>query len=118
NLGVLKLRSGDTRNALTALLKAVELGDYKAHTFGMLGFCHFSEGNYISAEVAYDRAILADPDNLDWLEGKAQVYFKAERYLEAIRTQDELIARRPTNVAYWLAQTNSYLAAGDIEETA
>lgn len=118
NLGVLKLRSGDTKSALIAFLKAVELGDSTAHTYGMLGYCHFTEGNYISAEVAYDRAMLAQPDNLDWLEGKAQVYFQAERYLEAIRMHDELISRRPYNLEYWLAQTNAYLANNELEQTA
>ncbi|MEM9158922.1 MAG: tetratricopeptide repeat protein [Verrucomicrobiota bacterium] len=118
NLGVLKLRSGDTRNALKAFLRAVELGDNDAHTFGMLGFCHYSEGNYISAEVAYDRAMLAQPDNRDWLEGKAQVYFKAERLVEAVRMQDELISREPYNIDYWLAQANTYLAMEDYSRTA
>ncbi len=118
NLGVLKLRSDDTRSALIALLKAIELGDSQAQTFGMLGYCHYREGNYISASVAYDRAMLAQPDNLEWLEGKAQVYFQAERYIEAIRMQDELIARRPERIEYWKAQTNSYLAAGDHSRTA
>ena len=113
NLGVLKLRSGDTKSALKALLRSVELGDNDAHTFGMLGFCHYSEGNYISAEVAYNRAMLAQPNNMDWLEGKAQVYLKAERYIEAVRMQDELIARQPDNVEYWLAQANAYLAMED-----
>lgn len=118
NLGVLKLRSGDTRSALIAFLKAVELGDSKAQTFGMLGFCHYSEGNYISAEVAYDRAILAEPNNLDWLEGKAQAYLKAELYMEAIRMQDELISSRPRNVDYWLAQTNAFLGLEDYAHAA
>ncbi|MDQ8186341.1 tetratricopeptide repeat protein [Pelagicoccus sp. SDUM812002] len=113
NLGVLKLKSGDTKSALISFLKAVELGDSKSETFGMLGYCHFAEGNYISAEVAYNRAVLAEPDNLDWLEGKAQTYLKAERYVEAIRMQDELIARRPRRAEYWLAQTNAYLGMKD-----
>lgn len=118
NLGVLKLRSNDTRSALIAFLKAIELGDSQAQTFGMLGYCHYKEGNFISASVAYDRAMLAQPDNLEWLEGKAQVYFEAERYIEAIRMQDELIARQPDNIEYWMAQTNSYLASGDLARTA
>lgn len=118
NLGVLKLRSGDTESALIAFLRAVELGDTKGQTFGMLGFCHYSEGNYISAEVAYDRAMLAEPRNLDWLEGKAQTYLKAERYIEAIRMQDELISQRPRNAAYWLAQTNAYLRLNDLTRAA
>ncbi|MDQ8199093.1 tetratricopeptide repeat protein [Pelagicoccus enzymogenes] len=118
NLGVLKLKSGDTKSALIAFLKAVELGDSKSGTFGMLGYCHFAEGNYISAEVAYNRAVLAEPNNLDWLEGKAQTYLKAERYVEAIRMQDELIARRPRHAEYWLAQTNAYLGMKDYEKAA
>ncbi|MDQ8202299.1 tetratricopeptide repeat protein [Pelagicoccus sp. SDUM812003] len=118
NLGVLKLRVGDTKSALIALLKAVELGDSHSQTFGMLGFCHYAEGNYISAEVAYDRAVLAEPDNFDWLEGKAQTYLKSQRYMEAIRAQDELIARRPRNVDYWLAQTNAYLGIQDYQKAA
>lgn len=118
NLGVLKLRSGDTRSALRSFLRAVELGDTKPETFGMLGYCHFKEGNYISAEVAYDRAMLSQPDNLDWLEGKAQTYLEAERYLEAIRLQDELISRRPRSAEYWMAQTNAYLALDDLPRAA
>lgn len=118
NLGVLKLRSGDTASALFAFLKAVELGDSKSETFGMLGYCHYAEGNYISAEVAYNRAVLAEPNNLDWLEGKAQTYLKAERYIEAIRMQDELIARRPRESQYWLAQTNAYIGLGDFDQAA
>ncbi|MDQ8186334.1 tetratricopeptide repeat protein [Pelagicoccus sp. SDUM812002] len=118
NLGVLKLRSEDTKNALFALLRAVELGDTKPNTFGMLGYCHFRQGNYISAEVAYNRAMLSEPENLDWLEGKAEVYLQAERYTEAIRTQDELIARRPDDVDYWLAQTNAYIAAKRLDDAA
>ncbi|MBK1875723.1 tetratricopeptide repeat protein [Pelagicoccus mobilis] len=118
NLGVLKLRSGDTKSALIAFLKAVELGDTKGQTFGMLGYCHYAEGNYISAEVAYNRAVLAEPNNLDWLEGKAQTYLKAERYVEAIRMQDELIARSPRNAEYWLAQTNAYLRSDDHQRAA
>jgi len=106
---LLELRSGDTRSALRSFLRAVELGDTKPETFGMLGYCHFKEGNYISAEVAYDRAMLSQPDNMDWLEGKAQTYLEAERYLEAIRLQDELISRRPRSAEYWMAQTNAYL---------
>lgn len=118
NLGVLKLRSNDTRSALHAFVKAIELGDDWADTYGLLGFCHYKEGNYISAEAAYDRAMLAQPDNLEWLEGKAQVYFEADRYIEAIRMQDELISRQPNNVAYWMAQTNAYLGYGDLARTA
>ncbi len=118
NLGVLKLRSGDTKSALIAFLKAVELGASRGDVFGMLGFCHFSEGNYISAEVAYNRAVLADPDNLDWLEGKAETYLGAGRYLEAIRTQDELISRRPRHIDYWMAQTNAYLRLNDYLQAA
>ncbi len=115
NLGVLRLRSNDTRNALLALLRAIALGDVSPHTFGMLGYCHYKEGNYISAEVAYDRAMLSEPENLDWLEGKAQVYLEAERYIEAIRMQDELILRHPNDAEYWLAQTNAYLVLDDYE---
>lgn len=118
NLGVLKLRSNDTRSALIAFIRAVELGDSKSETFGMLGYCHYRQGNYVSAEVAYNRAMLSEPDNLDWLEGKAQVYLEAERYVEAIRAQDELIARRPNDLQYWLAQTNAYLAFGDTRRAA
>ena len=113
NLGVLKLRSKDTKAALICFLKAVELGDTQSHTFGMLGYCHYSEGNFVSAGIAYDRAILADPDNTDWLEGKAQVFFEAERYTEAAQLQDEIIAKDPSSVDNWIAQTNSYIAMKD-----
>jgi len=115
NLGVLKLRAGDTDSALVALVRAVELGDQSPQTYGMLGYCHFEEGNLKSAEVAYDQAMLSQPDNLDWLEGKAQVYLKSGRFAEAAAMQDELIARRPDSVPYWLAQTNAFVESGDLK---
>lgn len=118
NLGVLKLRGDDIPAALDAFSKSVSLGDVSSGTYGRMAYCHYRLGNYMSAEAAYTMAIMNDPGNTQWIEGKVEVYMDSNRFNEAARMIDELIVLYPTNHLYWLAQSNAYLAMDQLEKAA
>ncbi|MDQ8204774.1 tetratricopeptide repeat protein [Pelagicoccus sp. SDUM812003] len=110
NLGALRMRSEDTDGALDAYARAVQLGDNSSGTYGRLAYCHFLKGNVRSADAAYTLAILQDPENRQWLEGKVELYMQAGRFEDATEMLDELISIAPESSIYWLAQSNAYLA--------
>ncbi|MDQ8187166.1 tetratricopeptide repeat protein [Pelagicoccus sp. SDUM812002] len=110
NLGVLLMRGEDTEQAMKAFSRSIELGDTSAGTYGRLAYCHYELKNFLSAEAAYTQAILHDPRNPQWLEGKVEVYMASERFEQAALMIDELITRYPGAPNYWLAQSNAYLA--------
>jgi len=110
-LGMARFRQDDYEGALTALAKSIQLGANDAETYGILGFCHLSLGNLKSAEVAYDLAILNDPDNSEWAEGLAQIYMETDRFDEARRVFEQLSREFPDEAEYWLLQSNTWLMA-------
>ena len=109
-LGTIRYLGNDFNGAINALSKAVELGASDANTFGILGYCHMQEENFMAADAAYDSALLIEPNNLNWLEGKAFVLVESGEYEEAVRALRELIKMDPMNANYWLLQSNTYLA--------
>ncbi|MBC2604570.1 tetratricopeptide repeat protein [Pelagicoccus albus] len=118
NLGVLLMRGDDIEKSMQAFSKSVSLGDTSAGTLGRLAYCHFLLGNFLSSEAAYTQAILHDPENPQWLEGKVQVFMESGRFEEAALMLDELIRRYPTSKIYWLAQSNAFLALSQNEQAA
>lgn len=117
-LGLARFRQDDFEGALEALSKSIQLGANDAETYGILGFCHLSLGNLKSAEVAYDLAILSDPDNSEWAEGLGQIYLETERYEEARRVFKQLSREFPDDSEYWLLQANTWLASDEPLKTA
>lgn len=118
NFGVLRLRGDDYQGALEAFSRSVELGNITPGVYGKLGFCHFMTGNYLSAEAAYTLAIMGDPKNRQWKEGKVEVYMESGRHEEAAHMLNELINEDPTSALYWLSQSNAYLALGQSRDAA
>ena len=110
DLGTIEYLTNNLDRAIVALSKCIELGDSDPNTFGILGYCHLKTGNHMASRIAYDMAVLLDPENLNWLEGKAQISVESRRYEEALHTLGELIRRDPKNSGYWLLQANVHLA--------
>ena len=65
NLGLLKVRNGDYEGGLKALVRCVELGDTSPDTYGSAAYSHLRVGNLMAAELAYNAAIVLDPNNID-----------------------------------------------------
>ena len=109
-LGTVRYLLNNFDGAVNALSKAVGLGASDANTFGILGYCHMQVENFMAADAAYDSALLIDPKNLNWLEGKAFILVESGEFEKAARALRELIKVDPMNANYWLLQSNTYLA--------
>ena len=110
DLGTIEYLTNNLDRAIAALSKSIELGDFDPNTFGILGYCHLKSGNHMASSIAYDMAVLLDPGNQNWLEGKAQISVESKSFVEALHTLGELIRRDPKNTDYWLLQANVHLA--------
>lgn len=117
-LGDLEARRGDAGAAVLALTKAHELGATDPVTLGLLGWSHQRLGNLISAESAYRRAIMLDPDSFDWREGLAEVLAAQHREGDAIALLGLLVSERPADASLWRRLGEARLAAGLADEAA
>jgi tetratricopeptide (TPR) repeat protein len=118
SLGSMKMEQEDYKEAAKALARSVELGAADAQTYGSLGYSLMQLGQLSAAEVAYDMALLRDPANISWLEGKTRILSEAGRHEETIAAVNELLKLNPTDKEYWYLHANAYLALDDLTTTA
>jgi tetratricopeptide (TPR) repeat protein len=118
NLGFAHTRKGNHADAVTMLAKAIELGDAHGDTFGLLAYNYYNLGQYSAALDAYRMATLLNNTNIDWQIGKARALLETRRYEEAIAATDELLAKTPSDVRYWLNRVNAYIGMGQYEDAA
>ncbi len=114
NLGFLLFRQDHFGEAVEALVRSVDLGATDAYTYGLIGYANLRERSFHAAHVAYNAAIMKEPENGDWLEGLVQVLMETGRAGEALPLLDELLENEPFNAKFWKAQANSWLERGDL----
>jgi len=115
-LGILRFQQDRFEEALSALSRSIELGLNGSDTYGMIGYCNFQLNNFSAAVTAYNLAIMRDPGNPDWLEGKAMTLMQMDQPGQALALFDELISKNPADSDLWLAQANSWISHGDREK--
>lgn len=108
-LGLAQYLQGSYENAARSLSISIQHGARNATTYGVLGYCNLQLGRHRSAETAYNFAILYDPDETDWAQGMAQIYYETGRYENAISVFDDLIQIDPENTEFWLMKANAWL---------
>lgn len=118
SLGTLQAQRELYPEAIEALSRSIELGASDSQTYGMLGYSLLQSDHLVAAEVAYNLALLRDPENVRWLEGKARILSESGRHAETIAAVDELLANDSSNLEYWRLQANAHLALEQIPETA
>jgi tetratricopeptide (TPR) repeat protein len=118
NLANLLFRMDRAAEAKQHFIKAVELGDRDAVTFGLLGAIFMEEGLLISAESALRNSLMINPGVLEFKQILGNVLLQQERYAEAKEIFAELLLRRPNEVNFWMAQANCYIAMEEIEAAA
>ncbi len=118
NLGMLRTRLADYEGGMKALVRCVELGDTSPDTYGSAAYCHLQVGNLMAAELAYNAALVLDPNNIEWIEGRAHAMIKGKRYAEAIPLLEELIRRNPQKKVYRAFQANVYVETEDFVKAA
>lgn len=118
NLGLLRVRKADYEGGLKALVRCIELGDTSPDTYGSAAYSHLRIGNLMAAELAYNAAIVLDPNNIEWIEGKAEAMIQGKRYAEARPLLLELIKRNPEKDAYRMFLANIYVELEQFIEAA
>lgn len=117
-LGLSQYMQGEYKDAAASLSISITHGARDATTYGILGYCNLRLGRHRSAETAYNYAILFDPEETDWAEGMAQIYYETGRYENAISVFDDLIRVEPENAEFWLMKANAWLALDEPLKTA
>lgn len=65
NLGFALVRSARYAEAIAPLTRTIALGGGDSKVFALLGFAYTSLGRNVSAEGAYQQAVVLDPENVD-----------------------------------------------------
>jgi tetratricopeptide (TPR) repeat protein len=118
NLGIIAVQLGNYADAITHFTKTLELGGEDGNTYGLSGFCYLNQEKYLSAEIAYRKALLFAPDNLDWKLGLARCLVQQQRSREAVALLEELIQKDSEKADYWLLQANGFLELGEYTKAA
>lgn len=118
NLALIQFQKGDYRNCLASLLKSLALGEVDELTYGLVGHCHLQLGHHASAESAYRRALVFNPDNENWKQGLVSTLIEQRRHREAAAWLEELLAVKPDRADFWLAQADTFLGREDVDRAA
>ncbi len=118
NLANLLFRMDRPADAKVHFIRAIELGDRDAVTYGILGAIFMEEGRLISSETALRNSMMINPNILEFKQLLGNVLLQQERYAEAKEIFSELLMRRPNEVNFWMAQANCFIALDDIEAAA
>ncbi|NDV61290.1 tetratricopeptide repeat protein [Puniceicoccales bacterium CK1056] len=116
NLANLLFRNDRAAEAKKHFIKAVELGDKDAVTYGLLGAIFMEEGKLISSETSLRNSLMINPTILEFKQLLGNVLLQQERYGEAKEVFAELLLKRPNEVNFWMAQSNCYIALDQIDE--
>lgn len=110
NLGLLYTRANRTQKAIPHLTKSLSLGQADEQLYGLLAYCHMTNGNPLSAESAYRAAIMLGPKTLDWKMGLARALFGQQKAAEAVSLLDEVLKENPGKSELWALQAMAHLA--------
>ncbi len=102
NIAMIHYQRQDFAKAATGYAKAINLGDRDAQTFGLLAFCMRQTGNTIGAEMAFMQAMIASPEDTNWIGGLLELYFVNQRHAESEPLIRELIRLEPEKSENWM----------------
>jgi tetratricopeptide (TPR) repeat protein len=113
NLGLAYVQQSKYEALIPELTKTLELGGESSVVYGLLGYAYLSSGHYLPAEIAYGKALLFEPDKVEWKAGLAECLRLENKDRESIAAFGELIRTDPDEIKYWLGQAYSYTALGE-----
>lgn len=102
NIAMIHYQQKEFAQAAKAYAQAINLGDRDAQTFGLLAFCMRQTGNTIGAEMAFMQAMIASPEDTNWIGGLLELYFVNNRFAESEPLIRELIRLEPQKSENWM----------------
>lgn len=118
NLGFCLIRQGRLSEALTHLLAAAQSGAGDGPLYGLIGYAYLGSNQAASAIPAYEKALMYQPDSLDWRLGRLQAMYATGEYQRAAALAGEMLEQMPQRTDIWILQANALLAMGDSESAA
>lgn len=109
NLGFALVRSGKYAEAVAPLTRTIALGGGDSKVFALLGFAYMSMGRFISAEGAYQQAVVLEPENVDFKLGLVKCAVATANYDHALALLDELTGQFPERDNLWTLQANIFI---------
>lgn len=109
NLGFALVRSARYAEAIAPLTRTIALGGGDSKVFALLGFAYTSLGRNVSAEGAYQQAVVLDPENVDFKLGLVKCAVATANYDHALALLDELTAQFPERDTLWTLQANIFI---------
>lgn len=115
-LALLALRQEKFADSRALFLKVISLGGGDAQSYGLLGYAYLQEKQFLSAQKAYEMALMYQPSSQDFRRGMVHCLIHMQSYSQAIALLDELIREYPQTTDYLLLQANAYLSQGNQRE--
>ena len=109
NLAFALVRAGKYKEAIQPLTRTVALGGGDGKVFGLLGFAYVSQGKHVSAEGAYQQALVFEPENVELKVGLVKCAVATANYDYALTLLDELVQQFPERDNLWSLQANIYI---------
>lgn len=113
NLGIVYVQQSKFELLIGELTKTLELGGEKGAVYGLLGYAYMNLNRLLPAEVAYSKALLFEPDKVEWKAGYAECLRLQNKDRESIAAFGELIRGEPEEAKYWVGQAYSYSSLGE-----
>lgn len=102
NIGMIHYQRESWPDAAKAFAKAVDLGDRDAQTFGLLAFALRMTGNTLGAEMAFQQAMTANPEDTNWIGGLLELYFINGRHAQSESLVREMVRLEPGKAENWM----------------
>jgi tetratricopeptide (TPR) repeat protein len=84
-----------TRRVLELALRSATTPSDIAYVATMLGQLAWTQGDYTEAQTQYTKALAAQPDNLQALEGRGRTYAAQGKTAQALEDLEEVVRRYP-----------------------
>jgi Flp pilus assembly protein TadD len=118
NLGIVHVQDGRYDEAVTMLVKTLQLGGQSEDVYGLLGYSYLNLGDSVSALRAYEFALFLAPTSRDWRMGKIQCLSNLRRWDDAIAMIDGMLATNPQQTELLMLQANAFVAKNEPENAA
>ena len=118
NLANLLFRTDQPNEAVEHFVKAIQLGDRDAVTYGILGAIYMDQGKLISSETSLRNSIMMNPGISQFQQLLGNVLLMQEGFSEAKEIFARLLAKNPNEPNFWMAQANCYIALDEISKAA
>lgn len=118
SMALVYVRSGDFIGAIPHWREVLRLGGGDDQSYGLLGYALLEKGQWNAAALAFQNALLYQPDSRDFRRGMVQALLQTGRDAEASELLQDLIEEDPDNPDYWKLLANLQLGEGLLPEAA